>query len=144
MLPGKGCSAFLIFYRNPVSSACVALTLIHTGMQSHALHILAHRVFFNASPPQWKTEDHLPSQFFSSHNAVRSNWGISGTKLSCSSSASWFLCCLVSDILGCSWIFIVGLCKNSTGSPKRDCSPKCKTICSDSTPSECNLPSPSC
>lgn len=70
MLPGKGCSAFLIFYRNPVSSACVALTLIHTGMQSHALHILAHRVFsVQAHPSGRQRITYLPS---SSHRIMLS------------------------------------------------------------------------
>lgn len=86
----------------------------------------------------------LPSQLFSSHSAVRSSWGTSETKLSCWSSASCVLCSLVSGRLGCSWIFIVELCNNSTMSPNIYCSPKPKNVCSNSTPLARNLPSHSC
>lgn len=66
----KDARPFSFFYRNPVSSACVALTLIHTGMQSHALHILAHRVFsMQAHPSGRQRITYLPS---SSHHIMLS------------------------------------------------------------------------
>lgn len=86
----------------------------------------------------------LPSQLFWSHSAVRSSSGTSDTKLSCWSSASGVLCSLLSGRLGCSWIFIVGFCDNSTTSSNLYCSPRPKNVCSNSTPAEQNLPSHSC
>lgn len=81
-----------------------------------------------------KQQTTLPSQLFSSHNAVRSSSGTPETKLSCWSSAFGVLCSLLSGRLGRSWIFMVGSCNNSTTSPNLYCSSKPPHVRSNSTP----------
>lgn len=82
----------------------------------------------------------LPSQLLSSHNAVRSSSGTWETKLSRWSSASGVLCSLESGTPGCSWIFIAGVCNDSTMSLRSYGSPTPTDVCSKSTLSGGNLP----
>lgn len=59
----------LFLYGNPVSSACIALTLVLTGMQSHTLHGLI-LIFFSAQQSKWQRITYLPS---SSHHTTLSD-----------------------------------------------------------------------